>query len=85
MLNLKVVIMARMKKKKSIVRRKQEKVKSNQSPGVIMKVEDINRPLLKDKVSKGGFDNFFRDNHLSGTKISFVDIVFVILDLVIKP
>jgi hypothetical protein len=77
--------MANLKKKKSIVRRKQEKVKSNQSPGVLMKVEDINRPLLKDKVSKGGVDNFIRDNHLSGTKISSMDIVFVVLDLVIKP
>jgi len=77
--------MASLKKKNSIVRRKQEKVKSNQSPGVLMKVEDINRPLLKDKVSKGGVDNFIRDNHLSGTKISSMDIVFVVLDLVIKP
>ena len=77
--------MENLKKKKSIVRRKQEKVKSNQSPGVIMKVKDINRPLLKDKVSKGGVDNFIRDNHLSGTKISSMDIVFAVLDLVIKP
>ncbi len=77
--------MENMKKKKSIVRRKQEKLKSNQSPGVIMKVEDINRPLLKDKVSNGGVDNFIKDNHLSGTKISSMDMVFVVLDLVIKP
>lgn len=50
-----------------------------------MKVEDINRPLLKDKVSKGGVDNFIRDNHHSGTKISSMDIVFAVLVLVIKP
>ena len=49
-----------------------------------MKVEDINRPLLKDKVSKGGVENFIRDNHHSGTKISSMDIVFVVIVLVIK-
>ena len=77
--------MGSLKKKKSIVRRKQEKVKSNRSPGVIMKVEDINQPPLKDKVSKGGVKNFIRDNHHPGTKISSMDIVFVVLTLVIKP
>jgi len=56
----------------------------NQSSDLKMKIKGIKRPLLKDKVNKGGVNNFIRDNHHSGTKISSMEIGFVVLVLVIK-